>query len=86
VTCGEREPRGALRVVVGGIFMLLEACIWLVLLPVRTISVFAGRGLMWALKLPFRILALVAQLMALLVAMAALLLVVVAVLNLLGVL
>ncbi len=82
----ENEPRGALRVVVGGIFMLLEACIWLVLLPVRTISVFAGRGLMWALKLPFRILALVAQLMALLVAMAALLLVVVAVLNLLGVL
>jgi len=82
----EPEPRGALRVVVRGIFALLEACIWLVLLPVRAISVFAGRGILWTLKLPFRILALLAQLMALLVAMAALLLVVVAVLNLFGVL
>jgi hypothetical protein len=53
-----------------------------VLLPVRAISVFAGRGLLWVLKLPFRILGLTAQLIGLLLVFALLVLVVVGVLGL----
>lgn len=53
---------GLLGALVAGMFRLFEAAIFLVLLPVRTVSMVTGRGLVWLLQLPFRILALAAQL------------------------
>jgi serine/threonine protein kinase len=71
----EPPPHGVLGIVVRGIFALLESCIWLLLLPVRAVSAFAGRGLVWLLRLPFRILSLSVQLVGLLLVVALLALV-----------
>ncbi len=75
-------PTGVMSLLVRVIFGLLEASIFVVMLPVRAVSAFAGRGVLWVLKLPFRILALVAQLIGLLLVVGLLVLVVVAVLSL----
>jgi serine/threonine protein kinase len=53
---------GLLGGLVAGMFRLFEVAIFMVLLPVRTVSTVAGRGLVWLLQLPLRILALAAQL------------------------
>jgi hypothetical protein len=76
------RPRGVLAMSVRGVFAALELSIWLLLLPVRAVSIFAGRGLMWTLKLPFRILGLTAQLIGLLLVFGLIVLIVVAVLAL----
>jgi hypothetical protein len=78
----QARPRGLFAFLVRGVFGVFELAIWAVLLPVRAISVFAGRGLLWVLKLPFRILGLTAQLIGLLLVFALLVLVVVGVLGL----
>ncbi len=74
--------RGPLGWFVRAIFAVLEAAIFVVLLPVRAIGAFAGRGIVWTFKLPFRILSLVAQLVGLLLVAGLVLLAVVTVLHL----
>ncbi len=77
------EPaRGVFPIVVRGLFTLFELAIWCLMLPVRAVSVFAGRGIVWLLKLPLRILGLAAQLIGLLLVFALLMLIVAAVLGL----
>jgi len=76
------RPRGPMALLVRGIFSALEAVIFVVLLPVRAVSMFAGRGLVWMLKLPFRILGLTAQLVGLLLIAGLVMLTVVAALYL----
>jgi hypothetical protein len=78
----DRRGTGAVAWVVRAIFALLEAVIFVLLLPVRAVSAIAGRGFVWLVKLPFRILAAAAQLLGLLLVAALLLLVVVVVLSL----
>jgi len=54
-----QEPegrRGVLGFVVHVVFKLFELVIVLVLLPVRLLSLFAGRGVLWLLAAPFRLL------------------------------
>ena len=67
-----REDRatGVLATLVRGLFGVFEAVIFLLMLPVRAVSAFAGRGVVWVLKLPFRILGLTARLVGLLLALA----------------
>ena len=66
-------------------FQIIEACMFVLLLPVRAVSVFAGRGIVWMLRLPFRILGLLAQLIGLLVVLALVVLAVVTVFSLFSV-
>jgi eukaryotic-like serine/threonine-protein kinase len=81
----EAAPRrGIFGLFVHGIFAVIEAAIFLVLLPVRAIGAFAGRGFVWTLRLPFRILGLAAQLIGLLLIAGLVLLAVVTVLHLLA--
>jgi hypothetical protein len=56
------RPRGPIALLVRGIFRLVELCVFLVLLPVRAISTVGGRGVLWLLQLPFRILGAAAKL------------------------
>ena len=74
--------RGPLGWLVRAIFAVLEASIFVLLLPVRAIGAVAGRGIVWTFKLPFRILGLAAQLVGLLLVAALVLLAVVTVLHL----
>jgi tRNA A-37 threonylcarbamoyl transferase component Bud32 len=76
--------RGLFGLFVQGIFTVLEAAIFLLLLPVRAVGSFAGRGFVWTLRLPFRILGLAAQLVGLLLVAGLVLLAVVTVLHLLA--
>ncbi|MFY9343141.1 MAG: serine/threonine-protein kinase [Planctomycetota bacterium] len=80
----DQRPRGVVALLVRSLFTVLEFAIWLVLLPVRAVSAFAGRGLLWVFKLPFKILGLTAQLIGLLLVFALLVLAVAAVLGLIG--
>ena len=73
---------GMLGLVVRSIFQVIEAVLFLVFLPVRAVSAFAGRGLLWLLQLPFRILGLLARLIGLLLVLALVVLVVVTGLSL----
>jgi hypothetical protein len=58
-----RPGRGVLGGAVHLVFRVLEAVIMMVLLPVRVISMGLGNGLILLLQLPFRLVALVLQLM-----------------------
>ncbi|MEO6596448.1 MAG: serine/threonine-protein kinase [Planctomycetota bacterium] len=73
---------GVLAFVVRVLFLLIDSCLYLMFLPVRLVSALAGRGLVWLVKLPFKILGLTAQLLGLLIMAALVLLVVVVVLAL----
>jgi hypothetical protein len=48
------------------IFGALESMIMVLMLPVRAVGAFAGRGVIWLVTLPFRILGLAARLVGLL--------------------
>src|SRR5262245_52851488 len=78
----DKQARGPVALLVRGIFSVLEAVIFVVLLPVRAVSSFTGRGLVWLLRLPFRILGLTAQLVGLLMVAGLVMLAVVAALYL----
>jgi tRNA A-37 threonylcarbamoyl transferase component Bud32 len=78
----EAVRRGPVGWFVRSLFVLFEAAILLVLLPVRAVGAFAGRGVVFVFKLPFRILGLAAQLIGLLLVAALVLLAVVTVLHL----
>ncbi|MCR9244058.1 MAG: serine/threonine protein kinase [bacterium] len=80
------EPRrnGPVGLMVRGVFGIIDLVIFLVMLPVRAVSAFTGRGIVWLLRLPLRLLAAVAQLVGLLVVAGLVLLVVVTILNLVG--
>ncbi len=77
-------PRGALATLVHGMFGALEIAILLLMLPVRAVSSFAGRGVVWLLALPFRILGLTARLIGLLLVFALLVLAAVTIFHLLA--
>ena len=49
-------PQGAIGGLVGLVFQLLEVCILVVLIPIRFISVVVGRGLVYLVEIPFRVL------------------------------
>jgi hypothetical protein len=79
------EPqRGVLAMLVRFVFHVLEAAIFVLLLPVRAVSAFAGRGVLWTVKLPFRILGLTAKLVGLLLVLALITLVGVSIVYLLA--
>jgi hypothetical protein len=75
---------GSVAVLVRVIFSMFELCIFLVLLPVRAVSAFVGRGIVWLFRLPFRILGLLARLIGLLVVFGLILLAAVTLFNLLA--
>jgi hypothetical protein len=64
----DEPPRGPMALFVRGMFSAFEVAILVMMLPVRVISVVAGRGVLWAFALPFRILGLTAKLVGLLLA------------------
>ncbi|MGE3173247.1 MAG: serine/threonine-protein kinase [Planctomycetota bacterium] len=78
----QEEPRrdGVLSFAVRQVFRLFEAAIFVILLPVRAISAMSGRGAVWLLRLPFRMLGLAAQLVGYTVVAALVILVVMAIL------
>ncbi|MBM4060055.1 MAG: serine/threonine protein kinase [Planctomycetes bacterium] len=80
---GEAPRRGLVGWFVRAVFALIEAAIFVLLLPVRAIGAVAGRGVVFVLRLPFRILGLAARLLGLLLVGALILLAVVTVLHLL---
>jgi hypothetical protein len=79
------RTRGVMGVLMRGLFTLIEVAIWAILLPVRGISAFAGRGVLWLMKLPLRIVGLLARLIGLLLVLALVVLVVVTLLQLFSV-
>jgi len=81
---GSDEARGVLAWFVRGLLSLFELVSWIVLVPVRLLSGAAGRGALWVLKLPFRIVGFAAQLIGYLVVAALVLLVLVAILAIFG--
>jgi hypothetical protein len=64
------------------LFTAMQLLVSLILLPVKAISLVVGKGLLWVLRLPFRILGLMAQLVGLLLVVAIIVLIVVTVLSL----
>ncbi|MBK8096678.1 MAG: serine/threonine protein kinase [Planctomycetes bacterium] len=68
--------RGVLAFLVRQVFRVLELAIFVVLLPVRAVSAVSGRGAVWLLKLPFRMLGAATRLVGYVVVAALLLLVV----------
>jgi serine/threonine protein kinase len=81
---GGDDARGVLAWFVRGFLSLSELITWLVLVPVKLLSGAAGRGALWVLKLPFRIIGFAAQLIGYLVVAALVLLVLVAILAVFG--
>ena len=75
-------PRGPIAWLVRGIFLAITTLLYLVMLPVRAVSTFAGRGIVWLLRLPFQILGLAARLVGLLLVLALVLLALVTVISL----
>ena len=80
-----QRPSGPVGLLVRSMFGVFEAVIYLLMLPVRAVSLLAGRGIVWLLRLPFRLLGVAAQLIGLLFVAALVLMIVVAVLSLIGV-
>ncbi len=80
----ETPTRGPMATLVRLFFGLLEATMFVLMLPVRAVSAFAGRGVLWVLRLPFRILGLAARLIGLLLVTALLVLAAVTVLSLIA--
>lgn len=79
----EGEPQGGvLGFVVRLVFAAISVAVWAVMVPVRAISAFAGRGVVWLLRLPFRIVGLAARLIGLLLVLAIVVLVAVTLLQL----
>jgi tRNA A-37 threonylcarbamoyl transferase component Bud32 len=78
------RPGGVVEFVVRMIFSVLEAAIFLVLLPVRAVSTFAGRGVTWLFQLPFRLFGFLLRLIGLLVVAGLVLLVIVVLVSLFG--
>ena len=78
------DARGVLAWFVRGFLSLCELITWLVLVPVKLLSGAAGRGALWVVKLPFRIIGFAAQLIGYLVVAALVLLVLVAILAVFG--
>src|SRR5262249_21311648 len=77
----EAPRTGLLAFVVGQLFRVIEAVIFVALLPVRIVSSLSGRGALFVLQLPFRILGAAARLVGYLVVAAVLVLIVVGVLS-----
>ena len=77
----EAPRTGLLAFVVGQLFRVIEAVIFMALLPVRIVSSLSGRGALFVLQLPFRILGAAARLVGYLVVAAVLVLIVVGVLS-----
>ncbi|MCA8966900.1 MAG: hypothetical protein KDC48_18610, partial [Planctomycetes bacterium] len=81
-------PEGRSSGLVGGfvraLFAVFEAISRVLLLPIRGIASFTGKGGMWLLRLPFTILGLLARLIGLLVVVALIVLIVVTVLGVLS--
>ena len=78
------RPRGPIALLVRALFTAIEAAIFVVLLPVRLLSLIAGRGVVFVLQLPFRILGAASRLLAYLVVAALILLVLMGVLALIA--
>ncbi|MEQ1631415.1 MAG: serine/threonine-protein kinase [Planctomycetota bacterium] len=76
--------RGLLALFVRVFFRLLDIVVMAMLLPVQAISAVAGRGAVWVLRLPFRVLGFAAQLVGYAVVAALVLLVIVVILAVLG--
>ncbi|HEX5053795.1 MAG TPA: serine/threonine-protein kinase [Planctomycetota bacterium] len=73
---------GVLAFVVRVLFTAIEALLYVMFLPVRLLSTLAGRGMVWLVRLPLRVLGLTARLLGLLIVAGLLLLVVVVILAL----
>jgi len=67
------------------IFMLIEAVVRLVMLPIRGVSAFASHGFLWLMRLPFRLLSFAARLIGVVLVIALVVLVLVTVFSLLSV-
>jgi serine/threonine protein kinase len=78
----EAPSSGPLAFLVRQLFGLVEAMIFVVLLPVRAISAVSGRGAVWLFQLPFRILGVTAKLVGYIVVAALVLLLVMGLLAL----
>jgi hypothetical protein len=76
------ERTGVFATAVRILFTAMQLLVSLILLPVKAISLVVGKGLLWVLRLPFRILGLMAQLVGLLLVVAIIVLIVVTVLSL----
>lgn len=80
----EHRGGGLLGAFVATLFRVLDLLVIAMLAPVRAISMIAGRGAVWLLKLPFRVLGFAAQLVGYAVVAALVLLVVVVILAIVG--
>ncbi len=78
---GDPAARGLVGWIVHAMFVVFEAAIRVLLLPVRGVAMVAGRGGRWLVRLPLTILGLLARLIGLLVVMALIALVIATVLG-----
>ena len=80
-------PRGgAIAFVVRAMFFVIEVAIWAMMVPIRLVSAFAGRGITWLLRLPFRILGFAMQLVGFVLVVALVVLIVVTLFSLFAIL
>ena len=78
------RPRGPLAMAVRVVFAAIELLVKLAMLPVRFVSAFAGRGVLYLVQLPVKVFRFLVQLIGLVLVVAIVVLVVVTLLALLA--
>ncbi|MCK5944834.1 MAG: serine/threonine protein kinase [Planctomycetes bacterium] len=80
----DEPPAGVVSFFVRAMFTLIEAAVRLVMLPVRAVSAFANYGIIWLLRLPFRLLGFLVRVIGMVLVVAIIVLVIVTVFALLA--
>jgi len=78
------RPRGVVAFFVRAMFALIDASVRLAMLPVRAVSAFASHGVVWLLRLPFRLFAFLVQVVGMVLVVAIIVLIIVTVFSLLA--
>ena len=78
------RPRGVVAFFVRAMFALIEAAVRLAMLPVRAVSAFASHGVIWLLRLPFRLFGFLVQVVGMVLVVAIIVLIIVTLFSLLA--
>jgi serine/threonine protein kinase len=78
------RPRGVVAFFVRAMFALIDAAVRLAMLPVRAVSAFASHGVVWLLRLPFRLFGFLVQVVGMVLVVAIIVLIIVTLFSLLA--
>lgn len=79
-----QRPTGVVAFFVRLVFTLIESAVRLAILPIKAVSIFISHGLVWVLRLPFRLLGIAARLVGVLLVIALIVLVLVTVFTMIA--